>query len=627
MPQNDKTNQSFEELLKYVKTSRRFDFTGYKRASLRRRVGRRMQAVGVETPEDYMDYLEVHPDEFTELFNTILINVTAFFRDPPAWEFLENVSIPAILAAKGPNDPIRIWCAGVASGEEAYTIAMVMAEKLGIEGFRQRVKIYGTDLDEDALTQARQAVYSLKELENIPIDLQEKYFNENGNRYTFNKDLRRSIIFGRHDLIQDAPISNIDLLICRNLLMYFNAETQAHVLSQLYYALKDYGFLFLGKVEMLFTHTRLFSPVDLKQRVFAKVNGGRDRERLPSAGWLANGKNDDFISTMQHIDEMAFENQIAAQLVVDMNGILILANKEVRQMFRMSPSDIGRPIQDLKLSYQPVDLRSAIESLDHKTSKPVIIKEVHWKSLSSNDLYLNVIFTALLDNDTQVGVLVSFVDVTEHKRLEMKLEQANQELETAMEELESTNEELETTNEELQSTIEELETTNEELQSTNEELETMNEELQSTNEELETMNDEMTQRTLELNQAYAFLSSILSGIQGGVIVIGKDLQVQVWNEKSEDLWGVRSDEVLGRNLFSLDIGLPIEKIKRPIMDILNHGNDVEEVTLDAVNRRGRKMAVKVRASRLTNRDQEVAGAIVIIEPSPDSLDEKKGKEV
>ncbi len=627
MPKNNKPTDPFEDLLEYIKDVRKFDFTGYKRASLRRRIGRRMQVVGAQTPEQYMDYLEVHPDEFIELFNTILINVTAFFRDPTAWEFVEKTCIPAILDSKKPEDPVRIWCAGVASGEEAYTIAILMIEQLGLEGFKQRVKIYATDLDEDALSRARLATYSAKEVENVPEELLERYFEENDGHYIFNKELRRSIIFGRHDLIQDAPISRIDLLICRNLLMYFNSETQASVLSRLHFALSDYGYLFLGKVEMLFTHARLFSPVDLKQRVFSKVNGLRDRDRLSATNGFHDGKSDDFISTMQHIEEVAFENSITAQLVVDLNDILILANKAARQMFRLSTSDIGRPIQDLKLSYQPVDLRSAIESLGSEIREQIVINDVHWNSPGLNDVYLNIVFAGLMVKDSQVGVLISFVDVSEHKRLETKMEQTNQELETAMEELESTNEELETTNEELQSTIEELETTNEELQSTNEELETMNEELQSSNEELETMNDEMTQRTLELNQAYSFLSSILSGIQGGVIVVGRDMLVQVWNDKSEDMWGLRSEEVIGQSLFSLDIGLPVERLKRPILNVLNdNGSEVEEQVLDAVNRRGRKMSVKARLSRLIGRDQEVNGVIVIIEPDAVLGEETQGGE-
>jgi two-component system CheB/CheR fusion protein len=184
-----KAAQEFEELLEYVKHSRGFDFTGYKRSSLQRRVSKRMQTLKLEHFSDYLDYLEVHPEEFVRLFNTILINVTAFFRDLPAWECLSTVVIPRIVADKRPQQAIRVWSAGCASGEEAYTLAIVLAEALGVEDFRQRVKIYATDVDEEALGQARQASYSAKDLQLIATALQTKYFEPIGNRFVFRPDI------------------------------------------------------------------------------------------------------------------------------------------------------------------------------------------------------------------------------------------------------------------------------------------------------------------------------------------------------------------------------------------------------------------------------------------------------
>jgi two-component system, chemotaxis family, CheB/CheR fusion protein len=265
------TTRELEALLDYLKRSRGFDFTGYKRSSLARRIQKRMQMVGIERYSDYLDYLEVRPDEFSHLFNMILINVTAFFRDPPAWDYLSEEILPRILADKGPQDLIRVWSAGCASGEEVYSLAMVLAEAVGLEGMRERVKIYATDADEEALTTARHATYSQRDLQAVPPNLLEKYFEKASQRCLFHKDLRRSVIFGRHDLIQDAPISRVDLLVCRNVLMYLNAETQGRILDRFHFALQHGGFLFLGKAEMLLTHANTFTPVDLKRRFFVKV--------------------------------------------------------------------------------------------------------------------------------------------------------------------------------------------------------------------------------------------------------------------------------------------------------------------------------------------------------------------
>jgi two-component system CheB/CheR fusion protein len=264
-------NKEFEALLEYLQRTRGFDFAAYKRPSLMRRMAKRMQMIKIEDFTDYMDYLEVHPEEFAQLFDTILINVTSFFRDQDAWDFLAQHIIPKILNQKRPDEPIRVWSAGCASGEETYSIAILLAEALEADPLRDRVKIYATDVDEEALNLARHASYSEKDLEPVPPELREKYFESASNRYVFRNDLRRSIIFGRHDLIQDAPISHLDLLTCRNTLMYFNAEIQSRIMAHFHFALNDRGYLFLGRAEMLLTHTNIFTPVELRYRIFSKV--------------------------------------------------------------------------------------------------------------------------------------------------------------------------------------------------------------------------------------------------------------------------------------------------------------------------------------------------------------------
>ena len=226
------TEEDLEPLLDFLNRARGFDFTGYKRPSLRRRITKRMEVVGVEGFDRYMDHLEVDPDEFEHLFNTILINVTGFFRDPQVWSYVETDVVPAVIKASD-GGPIRVWSAACASGEEAYSIAMLLAEALGKDQFVERVKIYGTDVDEQALTQARQGAYSEKSLDGVPAEMQRSYFQRQGAQFVFERDIRRSLIFGRHDLVRDVAISRIDLLLCRNVLMYFNAETQAKVMTNL----------------------------------------------------------------------------------------------------------------------------------------------------------------------------------------------------------------------------------------------------------------------------------------------------------------------------------------------------------------------------------------------------------
>ena len=603
----------FEILLDYLHRSRGFDFTGYKRPSLMRRINKRMFEMGIQGYSNYVDYMEVHPEEFRALFDTILINVTAFFRDASAWELLSQEVLPRILAGKPEGGSIRVWCAGCASGEEAYSLAMVLAEALGVEAFRDRVKVYATDVDEEALTKARQAIYDAKELQNVPSHLIEKYFEVFNHRYIFHKELRRSVIFGRHDLIQDAPISRVDLLTCRNTLMYFNTETQVRILDRFHFALNEGGVLFLGKSETLLTYSNnSFAPIDLKRRFFARTSRGDQRDRLVALPRLGGEEPVNHFVSHIRLRDAAFESGVAAQLLVDSSGLLILGNERARAIFNLMPSDLGRPLKDLQISYRPADLRSCIDRA-FADRRAVVLNDVEWTANDNAVSYLNIYVVPLGDpGGNLVGSSITFVDVTANHRLQDELQNSNRELAAAYEELQSANEELETTNEELQSTNEELETTNEELQSTNEELETMNEELQSTNEEVEAVNEEHRLRGEELNRLNAFLGSILGSLRDGVVVVDKDLLVRAWNNRAEDLWGVRADEVQGKNFMNLDIGLPLDELRHSIRACLSGEIPYQELMLDATNRRGRAIKCRVICTPMTSRDA-ITGVILVME--------------
>jgi two-component system CheB/CheR fusion protein len=604
---------SLDALLEFVKRHRGFDFTGYKHSSLERRIRKRMDEVGCATYADYVDLLEVDQDEFGALFNTILINVTAFFRDGPAWEYLRSEVVPSLLASRPVDAPLRVWCAGAASGEEAYSIAMVLADALGEREYRERVKIYATDVDDEALHAARQASYSAKDVEPVPADALERYFDRHDRRFVFRPDLRRTVIFGRNDLVQDAPISRIDLLMCRNTLMYFNAETQSRILRRFHFALDDGGVLVLGRSEMLISHGDLFQPIDLKRRVFRKVVGTGMRDRLH---FVTHPIDAPEVLTHPSLRDSAMDAGAAPQIVVDAERRLVAVNQAARDLFGLRAADVGRPLQDVELSYRPVELRSHLDRLaeDRRT---VVVEGVHWgagEDGNSGGRILDVRMTPLLVDGALHGASVTYTDVTRSQRLQHELEASKRELEDAYDELQSTVEELETTNEELQSTNEELETTNEELQSTNEELETMNEELQSTNEELETINDELRTRTNELNEVNAFLETILSSMGAAVAVLDAKQTVQIWNGNAEDLWGVRADEAIGQHFLSLDMGLPVDELRPTIRAALQGVDGHGEITLDATNRRGKAIRCSVVTMPLVVGPDEVSGVILLMEP-------------
>jgi len=270
-----KADQGFEALLDYLKHNRGCDLTGYKRSTLVRRFAHRMQSINIVSYQDYLQYLQSHSEEWMALLDTVLINVTSFFRDRDAWGYLANDIIPKIIDNKKPDEPIRVWSAGCASGQEVYSLLILFAEALGIESCLQQVQCYATDVDEAAIKQARRATYSSQEVTGIPPDLLEKYFEQTEQGYVFSQQLRSQIVFGHHNLAEDAPMSKIDLLTCRNALIYFNPETQAQILVRFHFALKDNGFLFLGNSETLVTRRRIFTPVSLKHRIYGKGLNGR----------------------------------------------------------------------------------------------------------------------------------------------------------------------------------------------------------------------------------------------------------------------------------------------------------------------------------------------------------------
>ncbi|HKB04418.1 MAG TPA: PAS domain-containing protein, partial [Gemmataceae bacterium] len=335
--------------------------------------------------------------------------------------------------------------------------------------------------------------------------------------------------------------------------------------------------------------------------------------RRPPARWPGGGPPAGGLVNHIRVRESAFDSGAVPQVVIDTNGFLLLANQQARTQFNLATTDLGRPLKDLELSYRPADLRPAIEQAVFE-NRPVTLREVDWQRGPAEVEAVDVQVTPLRDhaNNGTLGVSVTFTAVTQYKRLQEELRKINAELEHAYEELQSSNEELETTNEELQSTVEELETTNEELQSTNEELETMNEELQSANEELQTMNEELRQRSDELNQVNTFLESILGSFKGGVVVLDRDLMVLVWNQRAEDLWGLRPDEAREKHFLNLDIGLPVEKL-RPAMRACLAGDAVPAVTVDAVNRRGKTFHCQVTCTPLRGTDKDARGVILLME--------------
>ena len=603
---------AFEALITFIQEHRGFDFRGYKRTSLRRRIALRMEGVGVDSFAGYQARLEADPGEFESLLDTVLINVTSFFRDTDAWTALREQVIPAVLAEAGPERPIRVWSVGCASGQEPFSIAMAFAEVLGVSACAERVKIYATDLDEDALRLARLATYSPREVEDVPPDMLARHFERTNNHYVFHRDLRRCVIFGRHNVVRDAPISRIDLLVCRNLLIYLEAETQDVVLPRLHYSLLPTGFLFLGKAETQMARSQLFKPVDARHRIFQKVV---QDWRRSSGGGLTSVKayrSVEAPTAANRMLEAVLNEATAAILVIDELGCVALANAAARRLLNVGEADIGRPFQDLPVSYRPLELRGPMEEVT-RTQRPLRLDHQEFHVSQGEAMRLTIDIRLLFRTDSSpFSVMLTFTDTTRLHAMQRELEATQENLQNSIEELQSANEELETTNEELQSTNEELETTNEELQSTNEELETINEESRSTAEEMESSNEELRIQTEQAVSNELHLKSVLRSLNVGITVLDGSMVIESWNRWNENTWGVRSEEAVGTPFEALDIGFPVHS-QRERLQQARAGESVPDQLIEGVDRRGRPILCRVRLAPLAEDGERSAGLVVMFE--------------
>ncbi len=531
---------TLKELLQELAEERGFDFRGYKTTTLERRFRKRMFELNKGSFAEYAAYIRQHPGETNQLLNSILINVTEFFRDLPAWEILRHEILPTLLKPLKPGHSFRVWSAGCASGEEAYSIAILLAEHFGARISEYDIKIYANDIDEEELNTARRGEYSIEAGQGIRSEWQKKYFHGK-DVLRVNREIRRLIIFGRGNLVQDAPISHVNLLICRNILIYFDSDLQKQILTRLHYALEPGGVLFLGKSESQLTNSRQFRRLNARWRIFQRTNGPTTAEDLPERQETQAQTSGGPVRMREELDGVRLRHRHLLEtlrtgvVVLDLDGSILQNNAAALTLCGLQPADLsGRRLRDTDLYVCMPELDSQLQRSRSK-SEPVHFQAR--RKVGPDERLLEITIRPVLDeNNERSGTLIYVEDIS----LQEKLQTTVHELESTSAELQSANEELETTNEELQSTNEELETTNEELQSTNEELETTNEELQSLNEELETTNQELEDRTKELDQVNSVYAQTFESIRLPVILVNEDRRIEFWNSTALRLFGFKN---------------------------------------------------------------------------------------
>lgn len=573
---------STDSIMSFLRSARRFDPGQINFQEFSQALHRRLTELGMSSDSEYIDLLQARPSEFNELFNHL--RPPALFADPEPYRVCLDRVIPSLVQQEG---PVRIWVPDCGIGNDAYAIAIMLLEAIGPQRFQERVKIFATDTDEDKLKQARQVRYSRADVALLSDETIQKYFQQQETTYILRPEYRRLIVFGKHDIVEDAPIANLDFVCWRYAFCRLDLDRQKTALRRLRFGLKTNACFLIGTGEVILPghgFTVDESPVLYRNNqrpnfnLFHAVADPSVDSQNPEASFV----------------ETLFETSSIAHLVIDLGGYLCLANARARLQFKISADHLGKALQEFEVSYKPLELRSLIEKLG-PDEKSVVVSGVPCPTAFGTVLY-DVHIRKLSDKGETLGISIQYVDVTAFVELDQKVKSVNEQLDSANEELQSAHEELITTNEELQSTNEELETTNEELQSTNEELETMNEELQSTNSDLEATNLEQSLLTDRIEETNRFLETILGSMQTALIVLNNDFNVLVWNKQAADLFGPRPEEAHGKAFFSLDMGLPLEDLQSPIHKMMGSHHKYEETIVDAVSRTGKAMRCKIGIS-------------------------------
>jgi two-component system CheB/CheR fusion protein len=565
-PQGD----ALTRILNLLRTRTGHDFREYKERTFQRRVQRRMQVVQTTRLEDYAERLQSEPDEVGALFRDLLIGVTDFFRDAAAFQALETLVIPKLFEDKGADDEVRVWVPGCSTGEEVYSIAILLREHLEKSSTPPKVQVFGTDIDEIAMGVARGARYPASVVKEVSTERLRHFFVHEAGTYRVVKELRDMCIFSAHSVIRDPPFSRLDLISCRNVLIYLKPGLQAQIIPLFHYALRPSGYLFLGSSENVSRHSELFVTLDRKNRIFRR----RDlvaRPPLPLHQFLpqirreALGPDENNNGRLQRSDSLRraantiVEHFAPTFVIVDEIGQTLYFSSGTGKYLQPAAGPPNRDIVAMARSGLRADLRAALHRAK-ETGQRVVRDRIHVQinggmqmvSLSvepivdSKEIAYGVVFT-------DRGPIAAQDELPRTERPEGQdttVQLIEKELQETKERLQSTIEELETANEEFRSSNEELLSVNEELQSTNEELETSKEELQSVNEELQTVNHELNIKIEELDRANSDLNNLFQSTQIATIFLDRNLEIRSFTPAVTKLF----------NLIPNDRGRPLTDI-------------------------------------------------------------------
>ncbi|WP_255536175.1 CheR family methyltransferase [Legionella sp. MW5194] len=571
----DSVAKEIHQILVLLNNQTGHDFSLYKPNTIFRRIQKRLNILQIDDLSFYIKYLYQNPGELEILFRELLINVTNFFRDAEAFEVLKEIMIKKMRDDKPKDYGLRVWVPGCSTGEEAYSIAILLQECMDSLKQRFNVQIFGTDIDEDAIEIARAGVFPATISSEVSKERLMRFFVKEGESYKINIDIRKMIIFATQNLIKDPPFTKLDLLSCRNLLIYLTSQLQRRILPLFHYSLKPNGLLFLGTSETIGGAGDLFTILDRRWKIFERKGGVTSFQAvidLPSSTPLSE------CSSMKATEKIMYENEpnlrlIIEQLllkkhtppcvVIDDQGSIVYVYGRTSRFLEFAAGEARFHFLEMVRPELKAKVSLAIRNATMQ-QKEIILSGLQFKEdgeIKHINLKVRPVFEAQVLHKKLLLIVFEEMAVfgQSHEKgrrletkdeLEKKITQLDQELKYTKESLQTTIEELETSNEELKSSNEELQSTNEELQSTNEEIETSKEELQSLNEELTTVNAELESRIEQLSSANDDIKNLLDNTEIATVFLDKDLCIKRFTPKATEII----------NLISSDVGRPISHI-------------------------------------------------------------------
>ncbi|MBU2646986.1 PAS domain-containing protein [bacterium] len=610
---DDRFKAYIQTIFALIRHSAGHDLSHYKHTTIHRRIERRMAVHQIDRIADYVTFLEKNPAEVDILFKDMLIGVTSFFRDVEAYRILEEEILPALLNSREPDSLLRIWIVGCSTGEEAYSLAILLLEVMDRVKKRQNFQIFASDIDAAAIGQARLGVYPDSIAADVSEERLRRYFVKEDSIYRIKKQIREMIVFAQHNVIMDPPFSKIDLVSCRNLLIYMDSPLQKKVLPLFHYTLRADGLLFLGTSESIGEFTDLFRPLDTKWKIFRKLE-------------LFSGKRGDYPAMPFYYSQGHPQSQPRAQMEQDIQSVAekvilsnyalpgVLVNRQYDIIHFLGKTDrfletpIGKASFNV-LSMAREGLRTKLSTALNKAVKEKKTCSCEAVRVRHNDdiRIISLTVRPLLEVTTPGAFFLVMFD--EKSRVskttpangqkpiagdpDPALTSLEQELDATREHLQTTIEELETSNEELKSANEELQSVNEELQSTNEELETSKEELQSTNEELVTVNTELQQRVNELSVAHNDINNLLASTEIGTVFLDIDLNIRRFTPAITKIFNLIVTDV-GRSILDITASVPFDMLYADMQHVLE---TLEKTEREIQDRHGLWYSVRINAYR------------------------------